>query len=432
MKLIDIISTASSNMFRSKLRTSLTIIAIFIGAFTLTLTNGLGAGISNYIDKQLSNIGAKDVMIIQAVAISNDGPQGDQPKKYDPNKRTASIASEGNRSITVLTDKDITKIKAIDGIKSVDPYLGGSIDYISGKSGDKFLGSINQYLEGENYSLDAGKLPTNTTTEFEIIVPTAYVSSLGYDSPAAAIGQPVKLGVTNVLGKQSEVTATIVATQQKSLIGGGALNLNTPLLTEVHRVQNVGLPATTTASYQMAAARFDPSLSDAKIKDLKDRLKTAGYNGTTVEDQIGTFKSVITGIVGVLDGFAVIALLAASFGIINTLLMSVQERTKEIGLMKAMGMGGGKIFLLFSGEAVMIGFWGSIIGSGVAIVVGQVINRVVLNTFLKDLVGLHLLTFSFASVTIIVGIVMAIAFLAGTLPAIRAARQNPIDSLRYE
>jgi putative ABC transport system permease protein len=112
--------------------------------------------------------------------------------------------------------------------------------------------------------------------------------------------------------------------------------------------------------------------------------------------------------------------------------MSVQERTKEIGLMKAMGMGGGKIFLLFSGEAVMLGFWGSLIGSAVAIGIGQIINHFVLTTFLKDLEGLQLLAFSPASVAGIIGIVMGIAFLAGTLPAIRAARQNPIDSLRYE
>jgi len=431
MKFLDIIATASSNMFRSKLRTTLTIVAIFIGAFTLTLTNGLGAGISSYIDKQLGNIGAKDVMFIQA---NNDasGKPSDQPKKYDPNKRTTSIASEGNRSVTVLTDKDLSKIKAISGIKSVKAYIGGSIDYISGKSGEKYVGSINEYLEGENFSLDAGSLLNNASTKFEVMVPSTYISSLGYSNAADAIGKTVKLGVTNGLGKQSEIEASITAVQQKSLLDNNAINLNTALLTEVHKLQNVGLPSTATADYQMAIARFDSTMPADKVKDLKDRLKKAGYNGTTIDDQIGTFKSVIAGIVAVLNGFAIIALLAASFGIINTLLMSVQERTKEIGLMKAMGMGGGKIFLLFSGEAVMLGFWGSLIGSAVAIGAGQIINKVVLNTFLKDLVGLQLLKFSPTSVAVIVGIVMGIAFLAGTLPAIRAARQNPIDSLRYE
>jgi putative ABC transport system permease protein len=200
----------------------------------------------------------------------------------------------------------------------------------------------------------------------------------------------------------------------------------------LRKVQNTGLPAGATSTFQYATARFDANLSAAELTALKDRLKSAGYTAQTVEDQIGTFKSVIAGIVAVLNGFAVIALLAASFGIINTLLMSVQERTKEIGLMKAMGMGAGSIFLLFSGEAVMLGFWGSLLGSAAAIGAGNVINQVATTTFLKDLEGLHLLAFTPASVAGISGIVMGIAFLAGSLPAIRAARQNPIDSLRYE
>ena len=66
-----------------------------------------------------------------------------------------------------------------------------------------------------------------------------------------------------------------------------------------------------------------------------------------------------------LDAFAVIALIAAGFGIINTLLMSVQERTREIGLMKAMGLGGGRIFAMFSIEAIFIGFLGSAIGAAI-------------------------------------------------------------------
>ena len=84
----------------------------------------------------------------------------------------------------------------------------------------------------------------------------------------------------------------------------------------------------------------------------------------------GMFKTVIDGIVLVLNAFAIIALLAASFGIVNTLLMSVQERTREIGLMKAMGMGSGKVFGLFSLEAAFIGFLGSAIGVGVAMLAG--------------------------------------------------------------
>jgi putative ABC transport system permease protein len=110
----------------------------------------------------------------------------------------------------------------------------------------------------------------------------------------------------------------------------------------------------------------------------------------------------------------------------------VKERTKEIGLMRALGMGRRRIFLLFSSEAVLIGFWGSILGVAFAALAGQVINAVGTNGFLKDYPGLSLLTFPPSTVVAVVLGIMLIAFLAGTLPALRASRKDPIEALRYE
>jgi len=134
----------------------------------------------------------------------------------------------------------------------------------------------------------------------------------------------------------------------------------------------------------------------------------------------------------VLNAFAVIALLAAGFGIVNTLLMSVQERTREIGLMKAMGMSGGRIYALFSVEAVFIGFLGSAIGALGAMGAGAVANVILAETVIADLQGLEVLIFAPIPMLTVVLLVMGIAFLAGTIPARRAARQNPITALRYE
>lgn len=431
MKVIDILATASSNMFRSKLRTSLTVVAIFIGAFTLTLTNGLGAGISRYIDAQVASLGAEDVLIIRPVDADATGLPSDEPKKYDPNRRTTSIESQGNRTVVVLTQADLQKIRGVEGIKSADAYQSASITYLR-SSGDKYVGSIDRFLNGENFPLDAGKYPNNDTDKYEILLPSSFLGPLGFKDAPGAIGKSVSFGITNGTGVTTDVSGTVSGVQQKNLVGGSAFYLNDALAKELIRVQNIGLPTAATSDFPAAIARFDATLPDADIKAIKDRLKSAGYQAQTVEDQVGTFKAVIAGIIAVLNGFAVIALLAASFGIINTLLMSVQERTKEIGLMKAMGLGARRIFMLFSFEAMMLGFWGSAIGSLAAIGAGTLISRFVTDSYLKDLVGLKLLVFTPASVAIIIGIVMSIAFLAGTLPAIRAARQNPIDSLRYE
>jgi putative ABC transport system permease protein len=128
----------------------------------------------------------------------------------------------------------------------------------------------------------------------------------------------------------------------------------------------------------------------------------------------------------------VVALIAASFGIVNTLLMCVPERTREIGLRKAMGMSNARVFALFSLEAVAIGFLGSALGAIAAVGAGSAIAGVAGETLLSALPGLQILLFDPATVATVIVVIMAIAFLSGVLPARRAARQDPIESLRYE
>jgi putative ABC transport system permease protein len=88
MKATDIVATAIGDSFRSRLRTTLTVIAIFIGAFTLTLTNGLGAGVNNYIDSQVASIGAPDVMNVSKPVEPTEETEGPQP--YEESGRTTS------------------------------------------------------------------------------------------------------------------------------------------------------------------------------------------------------------------------------------------------------------------------------------------------------------------------------------------------------
>jgi len=134
----------------------------------------------------------------------------------------------------------------------------------------------------------------------------------------------------------------------------------------------------------------------------------------------------------ILNGFALIALLAASFGIVNTLLMSVQERTREIGLMKALGMTSRKVFALFSMEAILIGVMGSIIGVGIGLGVGIGGNTALVQGPLSDVAGLTLFAIDPGAILAVIALIIVIAFIAGTLPARRASKKNPITALRYE
>lgn len=123
MKFIDLLRTAIGNTFRSKARTVLTVIAIFIGAFTLTLTSGIGTGVNDYIDKTVAAFGNENALFVQKVSEQSTpgSNEEDGPTEYNPDEADVRL---GFGSVSGLTDSDIDKIEKIEGVGSVDPmYL---------------------------------------------------------------------------------------------------------------------------------------------------------------------------------------------------------------------------------------------------------------------------------------------------------------------
>ena len=425
MKAIDVVRGAIRNSFRSRLRTSLTVIAIFIGAFTLTITNGLGTGINSYIDTQLSSLGASDVMTVTRPEVQTEETDG--PAVYDPDAASA-IAGDGPPGFTVLamTDADLDALREIDGVVSAEAVVGVQPDYIQFDGGERLELSVGESVDSPQ--LVAGSFSPRAS-EPQLVLPTDYVEPLGFSSNADAVGSTVTIAVTDAEGTQHQLDATVAGVQEPTLFGSTAA-MNDALTASLFDLQQTGVPGD--AGFASATVRFESSLDEAGVADLKAALVDEGFEGVTTADQLGTFTAVIDGIILVLNAFAIIALVAAGFGIINTLLMSVQERTREIGLMKAMGMSGGRVFGLFSLEAVFIGLLGSAIGAGIAMVAGTVVSSVLSNGLLEGLDGLQIIAFTPVSIAAVLLLVMGIAFVAAVLPASRAARQSPIDSLRYE
>ncbi len=433
MKTTDLVASAISNTFRSKTRTILTILSIFIGAFTLAITSGLGTGINAYIDDTVSGVGASDAMTVTKTSDSPSDPLagGGEPAEYDPDAVSTGIPG---MTVTALTPDDIATIEGIEGVVRVDPQRSISPDYIQAGDGTKLVASVGSLVAGQTTVLADGAAPDDDASGYEVALPQAYVEPLGFDSDADALGQTVSIGITDATRVQHVVDATVVGVTEEALASptGSSILVNQSLTEALFDAQSIGIPADQADRYSSASVWFDPDATDAEISALQDRLADAGYTGVTISDQLGMITTVIDGIVLVLNAFAVIALLAAAFGIVNTLFMSVQERTREIGLMKAMGMGSGRVFGLFSLEATFIGFLGSAIGAVLAIAAGTALSAVLSETLLADLPGLTLIAFDAASIGGIILLVMAIAFLAGTLPAARAAKADPVESLRYE
>ncbi|MGG7510265.1 ABC transporter permease [Plantibacter sp. YIM 135249] len=432
MKTLDVLGRAVANTFRSRTRTILTILAIFVGAFTLTITQGLGTGINQYIDQTVGAIGATDVLTVTKTADTTTTTT-DGPREYDPDTVTSGGAGPGGqRTVALITPTDLDALAAVTGVDSVQPTKSVKADFIQHDDGGKYVIGIGAFVQGQKLQLASGSQP-DASSDLQVAIPANAVTSLGLGSDAKAIGQTVSIQVTDASKATHLVDATVIGVAEQG-VGAAGTNAvpNDALMDALYAAQSTGLTQAESESYAQASVRFDPSMSASQVTALQDRLTDAGFTSTTVAQQLGTFKTVIDAIVTVLNAFAVIALLAASFGIINTLFMSVQERTREIGLMKAMGMSSGKVFGLFSYEALFIGFLGSAIGTGLGMLIGSVVGNVLSTRLFADLPGLQLIAFTPASILTIIGVVMLLAFAAGTLPAARAARQNPVESLRYE
>lgn len=432
MKTKDLFRTAVSNTARSKGRTVLTVLAIFVGAFTLTLTNGVGTGVNRYIDDTLAALGVSNVM---SVTKDSDTPAttpiDGKPQEYDPD----AVATElPGQSTTAMTNEDLKTLRGLDDVEEVAPVKSVTLDYVQVGKGKKFTASVGSIITGQRLTLATGSEPDNDADDYQVVIPVDYVDALGFDDDSEAIGETLKVAITDNKFKRHTVEAEIVGVSESTLggPGGSAITPNDAMTESLYDTQSIGLPKDQRDRWAQANLTFDEDLTDDEISSLKDDLSDAGFTGQTTQDQLGAFTTVIDTIVLILNAFAVIALVAAGFGIVNTLLMSVQERTREIGLMKAMGMGSGRVFTLFSFEAIYIGFLGSAIGVVAAMAVGSGISGALSATLLADLPGLQLIAFSGTSIVTTILVIMLVAFLAGTIPAARAARKDPVDALRYE
>ncbi|MBQ8991832.1 ABC transporter permease [Candidatus Saccharibacteria bacterium] len=436
MKLLDIIASANSNLFRSKTRTFLTILAVFIGSFTIILNSAINSGVNDFIDKQVESAGGDgylEIMTADTVDMVSAMMNTSEVQEYKEK-------SGNDQSSSYITDEQIEKARKIDGLESIDLIYYATPEYVTRPGSEKKYAVTNLNLMPRgNVNLDvtAGRKPDSSSDKLEVALTGGYVKALGFASDEDAIGETVVFAIPNTIdcytaAKRADclkmVEAEVVAVQAPGVMASGGMRANLALNQKIYDLATEGMPEETKRHAFQATAQADPE----RVDEIKEKLKEIGLVAMTIDDEVGMIRTFFDAILIVFNIFGAIALVAASIGIINTLYMSVQERTREIGLMKAMGMSSGKIFLSFSFEAILLGFWGSVIGIAVSMGIGLVVNQIAHETFLSDFPTFQLVKFNPVNMAIIVLIIMAIAFLAGTLPARRAAKKNPIDALRYE
>jgi len=437
MQFFDMVRTANHNLFRNKVRTLLTILAIFVGSFTIILNVAINTGVNAFIDEQTSALGGDNFIMIlsqgsEAMA-SEMTANADGPQEF----------TEKQTTMGVLTDADIEKLKQIDGIDGDSFYsptpLNGTGYYSSDKTDKKYTIKNAMILPPGNFNipLAAGTLPDQTEAtkkQSQIVLPPEYPQALGYERDEDIIGQTITLSLKDEFTNTfKDFPAEVVGVEANGIVSSqfGAI-LSRALYDEMYAFATQHYPADYEMPTYYIMATFDNErFTEDEIKQI---IHDAGYTAWTVNDLMGTIRTFFDVIMVVFTIFGGIALLAAAIGIVNTLLMSVEERTREIGLDKALGMSSGRIFGEFAIEAISLGFWGSLFGVIVAMIIGALVNSAVHapGGFLEVFPTFELFKFTLGNVLPIIIAVMLIAFIAGTAPAAKAAHKNPIDALRYE
>lgn len=464
MNALDLISRAGRSLRSAKVRTVLTSMAIAVGAFTLTATLAAGNGIRAYTDRLIANnFDPAELIVGRDAEIENNGAPNSSPKEYDETVANLSIGGDGSSlQIKQITNKDIEALKKYNFVEQVRPNYQVSVRYItSEKSTKRFTLTVQSYNPGQKPELEAGKISSSGDIEDgTVLLPVDYVKLLGFKSPNDAIGKKVSIaaaqpftesavqqylanlqsggGLPGAEGSAPQLEEQLTTYKVAAVTKKGAASLSFAGLPVMLSSKDTGALYDFTTKdtqnygkYVYAYARVKNGADEQAALDAKNELKKDGYFVQTSQDiqkTITQFVDILQILVGV---FGVITVIASVFGIINTMYISVLERTREIGLMKALGMRGRDVAWLFRIEAAWIGFLGGVIGSLIAWTIGTAINPWLTKTLgLGE--GNSILIFDFAQIAALIATLILVAIIAGWLPARKAARLDPIEALRTE
>jgi putative ABC transport system permease protein len=397
---------AFKNLKSRKLRSWLTIIGVVIGVFLIVSLISLSEGLKGAVMKQLNMMG-KDLITVMPGDISNIA---------------TSMIGGGE-----LSDDDIKTIKKMDGVALVVPmnYKSETMRYETEKKsvllyGNPWKDALSVYVDDMGWSLSQGRWPIVGKSE---VVVGSIVAKETF--PNIRVG-----GYLDIKGRKVEIVGIMdsIGSKQDDSMVGIDLDLFKDITGERKGAKAAMVKVKPGYDANEVADDMKKQLEDNKKRQRGQEAEIASYSVLSSEKVMSIVGSIMGMIQAVIIGFASIAIVVGGIGIMNTMYTSVRERTKEIGVMKAIGAKNSTINIIFLIEAGIFGMIGGIGGTALGLLLAKSIEfylQVHPLFYLEASVSPGLIIFSL-TFSFLVGCI------SGFLPARSASKMKPVEALRYE
>ena len=399
---MDVANETYRSLSANKARSGLTMLGIVIGIASVIAMVSIGNGAKASIQSSIEGLGSNLLTIMPGIV---------QPGR--------GIVSSGRGTAQTLKNADIAVIQQIDGVSAVSPEVSRRFQIVATgyNTNITVTGVTPDYMNVHNITLANGSF-----------ISDANERSLGRQAVLGATVATDLFGDQDPMGKSIRINKVnfnvigVLAAKGGAGFSGPDDMIFVPLSTMQKILSGVDYLTT------MAVSVTDKNQMTA-VKELatnalltQHNVAEADFSIISQQDILGTLTTVINTFTIFLAAIASISLLVGGIGIMNMMLTTVTERTREIGLRKAIGAKKADISTQFLSEAVMLTFIGGFLG----IVLGWLVSLIITST------GIIATQVSLSSVLLAFGVSAAIGIVFGYYPARRAASLNPIDALRYE
>jgi putative ABC transport system permease protein len=449
MKFQDLSDLALRNLREALLRNALTTLGVAVGVASLVAIMSIGVGLQQFTSKRLSQSGLFDTIFVTAK--NNFRGMGRPQREAQTDKPPRPLDEDARAELEKLPNvievypqvRFFTEVrfhsKPYATVVAGMPDSSRNSGAFDGMQGNFFSSaSANEAILQIDFAKDlSDKPPTLIGQDLTLRYAERQAIPVAGGDGASSAGEG---GGFSVVPKELHLKIVgIVETEPAAGYGGtGNARLLIPLDTastlraaQVNDLRDIvrGSNANRTVYPSLSVRAKSPS----QVSVLEASIKNLGFNAFSLLDaskSLQIFFSLFDSLLGIFGG---LALTVATLGIVNTLVMAILERRREIGVLKALGAADSDVRQLFFVEAGIMGFLGGILGVGFGWLLGRAITFGV-NVYLKrqNLNPIELTSVPWWLVTVALVLGVVVSLLAGLYPASRAAKLNPVDALRYE